>query len=132
MTAGNQQQNSQVPQPQQSTQYKVSQISYHFGDSDERPTSPPVVVDLRQDPISPCSSSSVRVVQQFFIGDNIEKHVNSGNVRVMLEEVADGETGELKCILLDSGADAAVFPAEPLLAWPPTCQISNCTMHRVR
>lgn len=112
VNAGNQHQSSQVPQPQQSTQYKVSQISCPFGSSDERPTSPPVVFDLRQDPISPCSSSSVRAVQQFFTGDNTEQHVNSGNLRVMFDEVADGETGELRCILLDSGADAAVFPAE--------------------
>ena len=32
----------------------------------------PMVFDLRQDPISPSNSASVRVVQQFYIGDSCE------------------------------------------------------------
>lgn len=36
----------------------------------------------------------------------------SGDVRVLVEEVSDWENVELKCILLDSGAGAAVFPEE--------------------
>ena len=71
-----------------------------------------MVFDLRQDPISPCSSNSVRVVQEFFIGDENEQHSFHGDVRALVEEVPDWDDHELKTILLDSGADAAVFPAE--------------------
>ena len=88
------------------------QISCHFGDSNASEESQPVVFDLRQAPISPCSSKSVRVLQQFFIGDDVEHARFHGDVRVLVEEVSDWDDGELKSILLDSGADAAVFPKE--------------------
>ena len=106
------QQNAQVSQAQSATQYRVSQISCHFGDSNASEESQPVVFDLRQAPISPCSSKSVRVFQQFFIGDDVEHARFHGDVRVLVEEVSDWDDGELKSILLDSGADAAVFPKE--------------------
>ena len=106
------QQNAQVSQAQSATQYRVSQISCHFGDSNASEESQPVVFDLRQAPISPCSSKSVRVLQQFFIGDDVEHARFHGDVRVLVEEVSDWDDGELKSILLDSGADAAVFPKE--------------------
>jgi hypothetical protein len=54
----------------------------------------------------------VRVVHQFFIGDVSEQARCSGDVRVLVDEVSDWENVELKCILLDSGAGAAVFPEE--------------------
>ena len=101
-----------MSQAQSATQYRVSQISCHFGDSNASEESQPVVFDLRQAPISPCSSKSVRVLQQFFIGDDVEHARFHGDVRVLVEEVSDWDDGELKSILLDSGADAAVFPKE--------------------
>ena len=70
--SNNQQQSSQTgqaSQPQQSTQYRVSQISCHFGSADSSNDDGPLVFNLRQDPISPSSMGSVRVLQQFFIGD---------------------------------------------------------------
>ena len=106
------QQNAQVSQAQSATQYRVSQISCRFGDNNASDESQPVVFDLRQDPISPCSAKSVRVLQQFFIGDDVEHARFHGDVRVLVEEVSDWDDGELKSILLDSGADAAVFPKE--------------------
>ena len=102
---------SDVP-AQSATQHRVSQISCHFGDNNASDESQPIVFDLRQDPISPCSAKSVRVLQQFFIGDDVEHARLHGDVRVLVEEVSDWDDGELKCILLDSGADAAVFPKE--------------------
>lgn len=66
------QQSAQVSQAKAATLYRVSQISCHFGDNSVSDELQPVVFDLRQDPISPCSAKSVRVLQQFFIGDDVE------------------------------------------------------------
>ena len=52
------QQNAQVSQAQSATQYRVSQISCHFGDNNASDESQPVVFDLRQDPISPLAVPS--------------------------------------------------------------------------
>ena len=91
------QQQQQVPQ--QSTQYRVARIS------DESPTR---VFDLRSTPTSP--AGSIKVVQQFFIGDDNSEYVN-GHVNVVVEPLPDG-TGDPRSILLDSGADASVFRLE--------------------
>ena len=72
------------------------------------------VFDLRS-PISEAHASGgdVRVVQFFYTGDEpnmeFESSAESGVVRTMLESVPD-ET-EMHSILLDSGADASVFPS---------------------
>ena len=71
-----------------------------------------MVFDLRQDPISPSHAASLRVLQQFYVGDSCEQHGSLGNVRVVVEEV-DKEFGdELHNILIHSGADAAVVPGK--------------------
>ena len=49
-------------------------------------------------------------MQQFFIGDDSSEYVN-GHVNVVVEPLPDG-TGDPRSILLDSGADASVFPLE--------------------
>ena len=91
------QQQQQVPQ--QATQYRVAHIS------DESPTR---VFDLRSTPTSP--AGSIKVVQQFFIGDDNSEYVN-GHVNVVVEPLPDG-TGDPRSILLDSSADTSVFPLE--------------------
>ena len=106
----NAQQGASSSQAQQSTHYRVSQISSHFGTQSSDVCLQPMVFDLRQDPISPSNSASVRVVQQFYIGDSCEQHVSLGNVRVVVEEVDEGFSDEVQNILIDSGADAAVVP----------------------
>ena len=73
------QQNSQSSPPQQRAQYRVSQIMCHFGSPDVS-NDEPLVFNLRQDPISPPSMGSVRVVQQFFIGDNAKNEQFDGSV----------------------------------------------------
>ena len=85
--------------PQQTTQYRVARIS------DESPTR---VFDLRSTPTNP--AGSIKVVQQFFIGDDSSEYVN-GHVNVVFEPLPDGK-GDPRSILLDSGADASIFPLE--------------------
>eukprot|EP00435_Cladocopium_sp_Y103_P044552 s818_g12.t1 len=70
----------------------------------------PMVFDLRQEPISPASAASVRVLQQFYIGESVEQHASLGSVRVVVEEVDEDCGDDLQNILIDSGADAAVVP----------------------
>ena len=106
----NAQQGASSSQAQQGTQYRVSQISSHFGTHGGDARLQPMVFDLRQDPISPSNSASVRVVQQFYIGDSCEQHVSLGSVRVVVEEVDESFGDDLQNILIDSGADAAVVP----------------------
>ena len=90
-------------QTQQQTQYRVSRISEmnSFDDGPEH-----FVCDLRDSPKS--SVGSVRAIH-FYIGDDVEENAQQGEVRTMITEVPS-EDGDMCNILLDSGADAAVFP----------------------
>ena len=69
------------------------------------------VFDLRvSPPTSPSSNvSSVRALH-FYIGDDEDEISNRhGDVRAVVTELPD--EGDMQSILLDSGADAAVFPS---------------------
>ena len=131
--AGNQVQQEQVqspaqPSPQaqqqsssfsslqspQATQFRVSRISELISiaeddqvacDSHEQ-----FVFDLRDSPKSSQSpQNSIRAVH-FFIGDDEDEFATqNGSIRAVVSEIPDD--GELHSILLDSGADATVFPA---------------------
>ena len=96
----------QQPANQSSSQYRIARVSensqFHEGGDHGH-----FVFDLRQD--SPMGGN-VRAVQ-FFIGDVDTQHdeFEVSQVRAIAEEIPDGE--ELCPILLDSGADSAVFPA---------------------
>eukprot|EP00435_Cladocopium_sp_Y103_P006168 s5691_g2.t1 len=90
----------QQQQPTQQTQYRVARI----GGGDDSPTR---VFDLRSMPSSP--TGSVKVVQQFYIGDD-DVHFSTGHVNAVIQPIPDGS--DLQSILLDSGADASVFPLQ--------------------
>ena len=102
---GQGQQAQPVQQPaqqsgQQSTQYRVARIAGdNFDDS-------PRVFDLRSVPTSP--TGSVKVVQQFYIGDD-DDGFSTGHVHAVVEAIPDG-SDDMQSILLDSGADATVLP----------------------
>ena len=109
--SGNSQvQGGQQQQGQQSTQYRVArihefspcQIASDVQKHDE------VVFDLRS-PVSNSSGQggSVRVAR-FYIGDG-PSNVSDGSVRAVVESMPEGS--DLCNILLDSGADASIFPA---------------------
>ena len=68
------------------------------------------VFDLRDSPKSSQSpQNSIRAVH-FFIGDDEDEFATqNGSIRAVVSEIPDD--GELHSILLDSGADATVFPA---------------------
>ena len=106
----NVQQTPVAPQQQSATQsnsqYRVARVSEN-SQFQEGGDHGHFVFDLRQD--SP-KGGNVRAVQ-FFIGDVDAQHdeFEVSQVRAIAEEIPDGE--ELCPILLDSGADSAVFPA---------------------
>ena len=99
------QQGAQQHQAQQSTQYKVSRISEVISSVEG---SEHFVCDLRDSPKS--SAGSIRAIH-FFIGDSDEVAAvaQDGEIRAIISEVPDN-AGDMCSILLDSGADAAVFP----------------------
>ena len=101
-------------QSPQATQFRVSRISELISiaeddqvacDSHEQ-----FVFDLRDSPKSSQSpQNSIRAVH-FFIGDDEDEFATqNGSIRAVVSEIPDD--GELHSILLDSGADATVFPA---------------------
>ena len=109
-TSGNPQSYGRQQQGQQTTQYRVArihefspcQIASDVLKHDE------VVFDLR----SPVSNSNgqggaVRVAR-FYIGDE-RSDASDGSVRAVVETMPDGS--DMCNILLDSGADASIFPA---------------------
>jgi hypothetical protein len=99
------QQGAQQHHAQQSTQYKVSRISEVIPSNEG---SEHFVCDLRDSPKS--SAGSIRAIH-FFIGDSdeVDAVAHDGEIRAIISEVPDN-TGDMCSILLDSGADAAVFP----------------------
>ena len=106
MQSGTQQQQQQ-PQVSQATQYRVARIQEHVHDSDVS-RHDEFVFNLRDSPPGSPSytGGSVRVMQ-VYIGDGPETDVVR-EIRTIVEECPDD--AEMHTILLDSGADAAVFP----------------------
>ena len=95
--------------PQQHSTYRVARVSenfqnssFHGSDGDQGH----FVFDLRSD--NPMDGA-IRAVH-FFIGDDAQHdEYEVAQVRAVAEEIPDGE--ELCPILLDSGADSAIFPS---------------------
>ena len=102
---------NQVPHSQaqgavQATQHRVSRIVENNSED--------VVFDLRT---SNNGGGNICVVH-YYIGDEDDACTNfSGDVRAMIEDVTEQE--DLQTILLDSGADASVFPASMINAGVP-------------
>ena len=95
----------QQPNPQSATQYTVSRITGNASESDREQ----FVFDLRDSPKS-SASGSVRAIH-YFIGEDVEE-CEAGNVRAVVEELDDAfNDSAMGTILVDSGADASVFPA---------------------
>ena len=121
--AGNQsvqqvpQQGQQQQSMQQATQFRVSRIS-------ESVETNSFVCDLRDSPLSsPKSfSGSVRAMH-FYIGDDTEDHLQEGEIRTIISELPS-DAGEMCNILLDSGADAAVFPMQFAACGMDACETS--------
>ena len=96
-------------QQQSSTQFRVARIhEFEFQGSSDVQRHDEVVFDLR----SPASNASrhegsVRVVR-YYIGDELSGFEN-GSVRAIVESIP--ENTSMCSILLDSGADASIFPA---------------------
>ena len=106
--SGQQPQTQQSP-PNRATQYRVSRISElnEHAEADQEQ----FVFDLRLSvPTSPNSNvSSVRALR-FYLGDDEDEVSNQhGDVRAVVTEMPD--EGDMQSILVDSGADAAVFPS---------------------
>eukprot|EP00435_Cladocopium_sp_Y103_P024508 s2794_g6.t1 len=98
------QQQQQHVQP--STQYKVSRICISIDEGQGQ-----FACDLRDSPkSSPKSSAGSVRTMHFFIGDDVEP-IHNCAVRTIISEIPD-DAGNMCNILLDSGADAAVFPIE--------------------
>ena len=97
-------------QTQQATQYRVSRISEFAEMNSSTDGHEHFVCDLRESPMtSPTSQSgSVRAIH-YYIGDEAESDPHEGEVRAVVTEIPS-DAGDMCHILLDSGADAAVFP----------------------
>ena len=69
----------------------------------------PTTFDLRDLASGFSSEESIRVISEFYIGDEDEKE--QGEVRMVAEVESDMECEEKTAIIIDSGADAPIFPA---------------------
>ena len=69
----------------------------------------PMTFDLREMASGFSSEESIRVVNEFYIGD--EDEIDKGMVRTVAEVGSEFEEGEKVTIIIDSGADAPIFPA---------------------
>lgn len=69
----------------------------------------PSTFDLRDLSSGFSSEESIRVVKEFYIGD--ESEIDEGEVRMVAEIDSDFENEEKTAIIIDSGADAPIFPA---------------------
>ena len=88
-----------------STQFKVARIGEVYHEvSDSQPA---LLFDLTSSPMP--TSSHLRAIR-YFIGDEetFDGDVTVGADRTVVEEIPDGSA--MHNILLDSGADASVFP----------------------
>ena len=82
------------------------------------------VCDLRDSPMSsPKSfSGSVRTIH-YYSGDETEDNAHDGEVRAIVSEIPS-DVGEMRSILLDSGADAALFPMQFAACGEDACETS--------
>ena len=101
-----QQSGAQQSASQQTTHARVARI-LEFSDDVKHDE---LIFDLRDS--SPLSSKSVVRAVHFFIGEH-DECVGDGFVRAVVEEI-DDESEELHTILIDSGADASIFPVSLL------------------
>ena len=69
----------------------------------------PMTFDLRELASGFSSEESIRVVNEFYIGD--EDEIDKGMVRMVAEAGSEFEEEEKVTIIIDSGADAPIFPA---------------------
>ena len=119
-------QNAQQSQPQQpqpptqQTTYRVARVSENSMFHEHHEHQGHFVFDLRSH--SDAAEGSVRVMQ-FFIGDELEPEceIEVCNIRAIAEEMSEND--EMCPILLDSGADSAVFPERfGRMGKPAACQ----------
>lgn len=68
---------------------------------------------MRESPKSTPNSNDgmVRAIHYYIGDDDFQSNMQSGQVRAIVSEIPS-DAGDLHSILLDSGADAAVFPSE--------------------
>ena len=71
--------------------------------------STPATFDLRGLASGFSSEESIRVVNEFYIGD--EDEIDKGMVRMVAEAESEFEEEDKVAIIIDSGADAPIFPA---------------------
>ena len=105
-------QQSQHQQTQQATHYRVSRI-FEFTEPNSFSEGPEhFACDLRESPMSSPKpqSDSVRSIH-YYIGDEDEANSHDGEIRAIVTEIPS-YAGDTCNILLDSGADAAVFPMQ--------------------
>ena len=112
-SASQQQSSSQAPSSSQAAQYRVSQIREAGEDVFKHDE---LVFDMRGS--SPCSSPTsshgVRVVRHF-IGDCDEcDDLFTGTIRTIVNDVGDDSYDAMFNILLDTNADASIFPSSLL------------------
>ena len=93
---------------QQATQHRVSRIFENSCDDPQGGVGEPFIFDLRSQHVH--GDSSVRVIYHY-IGDKFDA-VESSEVAEVRAIVTECPDDEMSPILLDSGADAAVFPAK--------------------
>ena len=109
-TQGHQQGHQHGQQPTQQTQYRVARIVEQQVEGD-------LVFDLTS---SACGDGSVRVIH-FNIADHDDDPSTEFpcGIRAIVEELPDDSSNGLTSILLDSGADASVFPLSLMEAGVP-------------
>ena len=118
-------QQSQVSQQPQSspkaTQYKVARIAEEFHAGNDAS----LVFDLRSSPMTP--DANICAIH-YFIGDDdaVDLEHTTAEVRAVVQELPDHSA--MHNILLDSGADASVFPMCFASAGEPSCT-GNMKLH---
>ena len=118
-------QQSQVSQQPQSspkaTQYKVARIAEEFHAGNDAS----LVFDLRSSPMTP--DANICAIH-YFIGDDdaVDLEHTTAEVRTVVQELPDHSA--MHNILLDSGADASVFPMCFASAGEPSCT-GNMKLH---
>ena len=117
MTSVSQQNQQQPVNPQSATQYRVSRICEMSEINDDVQQHEDLVFDMRG--LSPTNlHGSVNAVY-YYVGDSSDECDDeccfSGAVRTVVENcVASCSDGEIRNILIDSSADASIFPSSVL------------------
>ena len=112
--------NSHSPSPK-ATQYKVARIAEEFHAGNDAS----LVFDLRSSPMTP--DANICAIH-YFIGDDdaVDLEHTTAEVRAVVQELPDHSA--MHNILLDSGADASVFPMCFASAGEPSCT-GNMKLH---